>query len=195
MRQKDAPEAFPLESDLCKAALEYFRAQPDIDQKSSAVELQKTRVSAAAARQDRPSCRHLVPPALNESGSFPRRRSLLQILPGAADTYHSERAASIRTWDENVDNLPSAELLESTHEFPGPYMFKVIGRSGDGFVALVVAAVREELEGEIDPPYRVRETSTGRHIAVTVEPQVQNAWEVLAVYQRLGQIPGLEYVF
>jgi putative lipoic acid-binding regulatory protein len=59
----------------------------------------------------------------------------------------------------------------------------------------LVAAVREELEGEIDPPYRVRETSTGRHIAITVEPHVQNAWEVLAVYQRLGQLSGLEYVF
>ena len=31
--------------------------------------------------------------------------------------------------------------------------------------------------------------------SVTVEPQVRNAWEVLAIYQRLGQIPGLEYVF
>lgn len=94
-----------------------------------------------------------------------------------------------------MDNLPSAELIESTHEFPGPYTFKVIGRSGEGFVALVVAAVREELEGEVDPPYRIRETAAGRHIAVTVEPQVRNAWEVLAVYQRLGQLPGLEYVF
>ena len=94
-----------------------------------------------------------------------------------------------------MDHLPSAELIADTHDFPGPYMFKVIGRSGEGFVALVVAAVREELEEEVDPPYRVRETSAGRHIAVTVEPQVQNAWEVLAVYQRLGQLPGLEYVF
>jgi putative lipoic acid-binding regulatory protein len=94
-----------------------------------------------------------------------------------------------------VDNLPSAELLENTHSFPGPYMFKAIGRSEEGFVARIVAAVREELEGEVDPPYRVRETAAGRHIAVTVEPHVQNAWEVLAVYQRLGQIRGLEYVF
>ena len=94
-----------------------------------------------------------------------------------------------------MENLPSAELLENTHDFPGPYMFKVIGRSQDGFVALVVAAVREELEGEVDPPYRVRETSAGRYVAVTVEPHVQNAWEVLAVYQRLGQLRGLEYVF
>lgn len=95
-----------------------------------------------------------------------------------------------------MNHLPSAELLENTHDFPGPYMFKVIGRSQGGcFVALVVAAVRDELEGEVDPPYRVRETAAGRHIAVTVEPHVQNAWEVLAVYQRLGQLPGLEYVF
>jgi putative lipoic acid-binding regulatory protein len=94
-----------------------------------------------------------------------------------------------------VNHLPSAELLERTHEFPGPYMFKVIGRSEQGFVARTVAAVREELEGDVDPPYRVRETSAGRHIAVTVEPHVQNAWEVLAVYQRLGELRGLEYVF
>jgi putative lipoic acid-binding regulatory protein len=94
-----------------------------------------------------------------------------------------------------VDNLPSAELIDSTHAFPGPYTFKVIGQPAEGFVARIVAAVREELEAEVDPPYRIRETATGRHVAVTVEPQVQNAWEVLAVYQRLGQIRGVEFVF
>jgi hypothetical protein len=94
-----------------------------------------------------------------------------------------------------VDNLPSVELLESTHEFPGPYTFKVIGRWEQGFVARTVAAVRDQLEGEVDPPYSVRETAGGRHVAVSVEPQVQNAWEVLAVYQRLSLLPGLEYVF
>jgi len=94
-----------------------------------------------------------------------------------------------------VDNLPSAELIDSTHAFPGPYTFKVIGRPADGFVARIVAAIREELEGEVDPPYRTRETAAGRHVAVTVEPHVQNAWEVLAVYQRLGQIRGVVFLF
>lgn len=94
-----------------------------------------------------------------------------------------------------MDNLPTVELLDSTHEFPGPYLFKVIGRWEQGFVARAVAAVRDELGGEVDPPYRVRETAGGRHIAVSLEPQVQSAWEVLAVYQRLGDLPGLEYVF
>lgn len=94
-----------------------------------------------------------------------------------------------------MDNLPSVELLENTHQFPCPYTFKVIGKWEQGFVARAVAAVREELEGEVDPPYSVRQTSAGRHVAVTVEPRVQNAWEVLAVYQRLSLLPGLEFVF
>jgi putative lipoic acid-binding regulatory protein len=94
-----------------------------------------------------------------------------------------------------VDHLPSAELLDQTHEFPGPYIFKAIGRPEGGFVARIVAAIREELENEIDPPYRVRETAAGRHVAVTVEPRVNSAWEVLAVYQRLGQVEGVMFVF
>lgn len=94
-----------------------------------------------------------------------------------------------------VNHLPSVELLESTHKFPGPYTFKVIGRVEDGFVARAVAAVRDQLEGEIDPPFHVRGATGGRHIAITVEPQVQNAWEVIAVYQRLSMLTGLEYLF
>ena len=44
-----------------------------------------------------------------------------------------------------MGELPSIELLEATHEFPGPYIFKAIGRVENGFAARVVAAVREEL--------------------------------------------------
>ncbi|MGQ0636093.1 MAG: YbeD family protein [Planctomycetaceae bacterium] len=94
-----------------------------------------------------------------------------------------------------MDHLPSVELLENTHAFPGPYVFKVIGRSDRGFVARAVAAVRDELGSASDPPYQVRATAAGRHIAVTVEPQVRNAWEVIAIYQRLGDLAGLEYLF
>lgn len=90
-----------------------------------------------------------------------------------------------------MNELPAIELLESTHSFPGPYMFKVIGKSERGFVARAVAAVREELEAEIDPPYKVRETAGGRHVAVTVQPTVQTAQQVLAVYGRLRHLVGL----
>jgi putative lipoic acid-binding regulatory protein len=90
-----------------------------------------------------------------------------------------------------VSDLPAIELLESTHQFPGPYMFKVIGRSENGFVARVVAAVRDELAEPADPPFKVRETTGGRHVAITLDPTVQTAQQVLAVYRRIQRMAGL----
>ena len=90
-----------------------------------------------------------------------------------------------------MGELPTIALLESTHTFPGPYMFKVIGKTDLGFVARTVAAVRDELGEAADPPYKVRESVGGRHIAVTLEPVVQTARQVLAVYRRLSRMAGL----
>jgi uncharacterized protein len=90
-----------------------------------------------------------------------------------------------------MKELPALELLENTHTFPGTYMFKVIGKSERGFVARAVAAVRDELAREVDPPYKVRETADRRHIAVTLEPRVETAQQVLAVYRRLRSMAGL----
>jgi len=90
-----------------------------------------------------------------------------------------------------VDDLPAIDLLESTHTFPGVYVFKVIGRADRAFAARVVAAVREALGWETDPPFRVREAAGGRHVAVTLEPHLATAQEVLAVYRRLRTMTGL----
>ena len=90
-----------------------------------------------------------------------------------------------------MEELPAIELLESTHRFPGRYMIKAIGRAERGFAARVVAAVREELAEAIDPPFRTRETAGGRHVSVTVEPTVQTAQQVIAVYRRIQRITGL----
>lgn len=90
-----------------------------------------------------------------------------------------------------MGELPSIALLESTHTFPGPYIFKVIGRTDVGFVARTVAAVRDALGDAEDPPYRTREAVGGRHIAITLEPRVQTAQQVLAVYRRLRPLAGL----
>jgi hypothetical protein len=90
-----------------------------------------------------------------------------------------------------MHRLPPVELLQKTHHFPGPYMFKFIGKVDNGFVARVVAAVREELSNELDPPYHFREASGGRHVSVTLEPQVQTAEQVLAIYQRIRRLAGL----
>jgi uncharacterized protein len=92
-------------------------------------------------------------------------------------------------------SLPSVELLEKTHAFPCPYLFKIIGKADDSFVARVVALVREELLLEADPPYRVREAVGGRHISVTLEPIVQSAQQVLTIYRRLSILDGLVVMF
>jgi putative lipoic acid-binding regulatory protein len=55
----------------------------------------------------------------------------------------------------------------------------------------VVAAVREVLEWDEDPPFHVRHAAGGRHVAVTVEPTLQTAQQVLTIYQRLRGLRGL----
>jgi putative lipoic acid-binding regulatory protein len=93
--------------------------------------------------------------------------------------------------EDAMSDLPKIELLEKTHSFPCSYMFKVIGRGEKGFPARVVAAVREELAEEIDPPYHLRETTGGRYISVTLQPTVQTAQQVLSIYRRLQVVGGL----
>ena len=102
-----------------------------------------------------------------------------------------EAAIRIERKERAVGELPSIELLEATHEFPGPYIFKAIGRVENGFAARVVAAVREELADATDPPFKLREAVGGRHVSVTVVPTVQSGSQVLAVYRRIRTIAGL----
>ena len=90
-----------------------------------------------------------------------------------------------------MSQMPPVELLESTHDFPCVYLFKVIGKTEDGFVARVAAAVREELACDGDPPYSLRQARGGGHVAVTLEPRVQSASQVLAVYRRVQRIDGV----
>ena len=90
-----------------------------------------------------------------------------------------------------MTQLPSIELLEAAHRFPGPYMFKVIGKADNGFAARTVAAVRQEMAAEVDPHFRLRATPGGRHVSVTLELTVESAEQVLAVYRRLLKLTGL----
>ena len=94
-----------------------------------------------------------------------------------------------------MSNLPDIELLESTHTFPGPYTFKVIGANDASFQGRVVAAVRGELPGDREPAISVRKTASGRHVSVTIEPLVDDAEQVLAIYRQLYHLDGLVMVW
>lgn len=99
--------------------------------------------------------------------------------------------AGLFSAEKGMNHFPSVELLEDTHQFPTHYMFKVIGKGDNGFIARAVALVREELHQEEDPPYSVRAPRSGRHVAVTLEPLVRDAEQVLSVYHRLVELEGL----
>ena len=66
--------------------------------------------------------------------------------------------------------LPSAELLETRHQVPCAFTFKVIGYADSNVTARVVSCVRDELQLATDPPFSLRSTAHGRHVAVTLEP-------------------------
>jgi putative lipoic acid-binding regulatory protein len=82
-------------------------------------------------------------------------------------------------------------LLEATHAFPCPFMIKVIGRSEGGFLGRIVAAFRAAQDLDTDPPFRTRQTPDGRHIAVTFEPHVESAEEVLGIYESIRSVQGI----
>ncbi len=90
-----------------------------------------------------------------------------------------------------MSNLPPQELLDEMHSFPGRFTFKAIGRSEDDFVLRVVAVVRDALRHDFDAPYEVRETSGGRHVAVTIEPWVESSQQVLDVFAAIRDLEGL----
>ena len=87
--------------------------------------------------------------------------------------------------------IPTVELLESTHSFPCEYVFKVIGWAEGQFVGRVVHAVRSELREEIEPSFSSRTTAGGRHVCVTIRPLMDEAGQVIKVYQRLQELDGL----
>ncbi len=88
-------------------------------------------------------------------------------------------------------SLPSVELLESRHTFPGPYTFKVIGSAEANFTGRVIAHVRDELRMELDPPYSLRSTKKGDHVSITIEPECESPQQVIAIYSRLTGMEGL----
>jgi len=86
--------------------------------------------------------------------------------------------------------FPPLELLKSTHSFPGSYTFKVIGEHQNSFPERVVEAALRGAGEKIQPRHTVRETDSGKHIAVTLEVRVENAESVIRIYEELVKLQG-----
>jgi len=90
-----------------------------------------------------------------------------------------------------VDDSESRErlsaLLQAQHSFPGPYAFKVIFRNEPGRAEALVEAVcsATKLEEPQQPP-TLRSSAGARFVSMSLELQVGNVEDVLAVYDVLS---------
>ncbi len=86
----------------------------------------------------------------------------------------------------------SIATLEEHHDFPGPYMFKVIAFQTDDLESRVSEALAKGLgDAHASTNLRSRGSKHNRYMSVTVEPVVQDAAQVLAVYDELKKLEGL----
>lgn len=91
--------------------------------------------------------------------------------------------------------LPSIELIESVHRFPGDFTFKVIGDTRTDFAADALNSALAALGQDRMIQHSTRQSSAGKHTAVTLSVPVKNGQEVHAVYQKLLKIPGVRALF
>jgi len=91
--------------------------------------------------------------------------------------------------------LPTLELLEARHNFPCPYTFKVIGKTGAGLEGRVARCAQDLLGLDEAPSTSVKTAAGGRHESVTVEPTCEGAQTVLDLYAALRNIDGVLFLF
>ena len=90
-----------------------------------------------------------------------------------------------------MEDEQALELLNATHTFPCPFTIKVIGKADDDFVTRVVESVTKTSGADEEVPHSTRTTPNGRHIAVTLEPHLDSAEQVLLVYARIQTVKGV----
>lgn len=84
------------------------------------------------------------------------------------------------TDQKELDSFRSS--LDANYEWPCPFPFKFIVPKDHIDTVL-------ELFG--NEPIRAKESSSGRYTAYTFEIQVESSDEVIAIYQRVTQIPNV----
>jgi len=87
-----------------------------------------------------------------------------------------------------MDRPEARELLMATHQFPGTYLFKIIGYQRNDFVGRTMDAVRDVIGRALPLKPRTRQTESGKHIAVTLEPFVDDCDQVLEIYSNFREV-------
>ena len=89
--------------------------------------------------------------------------------------------------------LSFRDRLETEHDFPGSFTFKVIGPNTETFASLLRAALDAACPGA-RAIWSRRESAKGKYASITVEAVLPSADAVLDVYERFQQIEGVKLV-
>jgi putative lipoic acid-binding regulatory protein len=82
--------------------------------------------------------------------------------------------------DGSLDSFRSS--LDANYDWPALYPFKFIVPKEQTDTVLELFA---------DDPVRENPSSTGRFVAYTMEMNMHSSDEVIAIYQRVAQVPGV----
>jgi len=92
---------------------------------------------------------------------------------------------------EMSDDESEMNLLEEAHEFPCVFTMKVVGKTENEFVERVLKVIAEYAGQGTEFEFFTRSTSGGRHVAVTVSPELESAQQVTSLYAELRQLDGI----
>ena len=93
-----------------------------------------------------------------------------------------------------ADRAASLEVLKQVHQFPGPYVFKVIGENTPEFVARVVQVAVVVCGPRSRPNVSIRHSKGGKHQSITLTVKVDNAERVLDIYEGLQGLVGVRFL-
>jgi len=82
--------------------------------------------------------------------------------------------------DDSLESFRSS--LDANYDWPCLFPFKFIVPKGQS---------KQVLDLFADDPVKANESSTGRFIAYTMEMNMHSCDEVIAIYQRVAQVPGV----
>lgn len=93
-----------------------------------------------------------------------------------------------------ANRAASLEVLKQVHQFPGPYVFKVIGENSADFVARVVQVAVLVLGPRSRPNVSLRTSKGGKHQSITLTVKVEDAERVLDIYEGLQGLTGVRFL-
>ncbi|MFU8804891.1 MAG: YbeD family protein [Bradymonadaceae bacterium] len=93
-----------------------------------------------------------------------------------------------------TDRNALKEKLNAVHVFPCTYVYKVIGENSAEFIARVVQAAVHVVGDAGDLSVATRESSGGKHLAVTLTVGVVDAETVLDIYEMLRIVDGVRFM-